>query len=210
MKKSHTNNNGRQAPPARRRVANGSSRNRTPSSRRRGINPEWLSDFLRAMLAVEHGGVQLYEKALDDLMHENLRGKLEQFLAQTERHVELCEQLLAAAGVERDRPSPSAKAAEHKAEGLISTQVPRDMLDLNNVENLVLAETKDHWNWETLATLTDRIADAGLKKAAARAVREVRRQETDHLQWAQKTLSQLALESAQKTPPPDEVAAAAR
>ena len=26
-------------------------------------------------------------------------------------------------------------------------EVPEHLVDLNNIENLVLAETKDHWDW---------------------------------------------------------------
>lgn len=196
MKKSTTGSNGRRSTTTaskRRTTTTNSSSSKRRAAR---LNPEWLRNFLSEMLAVERGGVQLYEKALDDLMHENLRSKLEQYHTQTERHVELCEQLVETAGGEIDEPSPSAQAAEHKAEGLLGAEVPEEMADVNNIENLVLAETKDHWNWETLAGLTDQIEDTDLKKAAARAVREVRKQENDHLLWTQKTLTQLALEAA--------------
>lgn len=205
MKKSASSSNGGRASTAasKRRTTPSSasrSRRRTPTT----VNPGWLRDFVSQMLAVERGGVQLYEKALDDLMHENLRSKLEQFLSQTERHVELCEQLVETAGGEVDDMSPSARAADHKAEGLLTAEVPDEMLDINNLENLVLAETKDHWNWETLAGLTDQIDDSDIKKAAAKAVREVRKQENDHLLWAQKTLTQLALEAAHQAPEENE------
>jgi hypothetical protein len=53
-------------------------------------------------------------------------------------------------------------------------------MDLNNSENLVLAETKDHWNWETLAAVAPRIGDSELKRMAGKAVSEVRKQEKTH------------------------------
>jgi rubrerythrin len=150
------------------------------------------------MLAVERGGVQLYEKALEELAHEDFRSRLEQFLEQTQRHVELCEELLEAASVDQDRMSPGAKAAEHKANGLMTAEVPEELADINNLENLVLAETKDNWNWETLGSLMEKIEGSDLKKAVSRAVREVRKQENDHLSWNQKFLTQLAMEAAQR------------
>src|SRR5438132_1401397 len=64
------------------------------------LNQEWFRTFLSEMLAVERGGVQLYEKALEQLTHDDLRPKLEQFHQQTERHVELCEEMLNTAGAE--------------------------------------------------------------------------------------------------------------
>jgi len=78
------------------------------------------------------------------------------------------------------------------------------MQDLNNIENLVLAETKDHWNWETLASIAPKIADPDLKRAATKAISEVRRQEKTHLDWNEKTLNKLAMESAMR-PPADEM-----
>jgi hypothetical protein len=59
----------------------------------------------------------------------------------------------------------------------------------------VLAETKDHWNWEMLGSIAPRIEDAVLKRAAMKAISEVRRQEKTHLDWNEKTLSKLAMES---------------
>jgi rubrerythrin len=190
--------------------SNGDSRNssssrstagRSSGSRSKGkgsasLNSEWLHNFLSEMLAVERGGVQLYEKALEELAHDELRTKLKQFHEQTERHVELCEELLSASGADENSASPGAQAAEHKAQGLISAEVPEEMADLNNIENLVLAETKDHWNWEMLGSLMDEIGDRDLKKAVSRAVREVRKQEGDHVAWNQKTLTKLATEAA--------------
>ena len=150
------------------------------------------------MLAVEKGGVKLYQKALDELTQSEFEDKLNEFLRQTERHVELCTDMLTATGAGADYQSPGAKAAEHKAEGLISTQVPPEMLDLNNIENLVLAETKDHWNWDMLASVARKIEDAELKRMALKAIGEVRKQEKLHLNWNEQTLTTLAKESAMK------------
>jgi rubrerythrin len=171
---------------------------RSASRGRRGpaVSAEWLRDFLSEMLAVEKGGVKLYEKALSELEHSELEEKLNEFLKQTHRHVELCTSMLEAAGGDSGYQSPGAQAADHKANGLISTEVPPKMLDLNNIENLVLAETKDHWDWDVLASIVPKIGDPKLKRAASKAVSEVRRQEKTHLDWNEKTLSKLAMESA--------------
>jgi hypothetical protein len=152
------------------------------------------------MLAVEMGGVKLYDKALNELQHPEHEDKLGQFLQQTERHVELCTEMLEAAGGDSNYQSPGAQAAEQKADGLMSAEVPAEMADLKNIENLVLAETKDHWNWETLASVVSKIGDPELKRMAAKAITEVRKQEKMHLDWNAKTLSKLAMESAMRTP----------
>jgi rubrerythrin len=184
-------------------------RNQSPSDgRSRGhsarLNSTWLKEFLVEMHAVEEGGTQLYEKALDELQHEKYRSQLETFLQQTQRHVQLCEELMEAASMSRDSSSPGAEAAEHKAEGLISAVVPEHLNDVNNFENLVLAETKDHWNWTMLSSIMDQIPDADLKKAVKGAVREVAKQEVDHLQKMQRALTDVATELARLAGPDEQ------
>jgi rubrerythrin len=155
-------------------------------------NHSRILEFLSQMLAVERGGVMLYEKALRDLTEEDLREDLEEFLEQTKHHVELCEEMLEQAGGSPDESSPAAEAAEQKAEGLLSVEVPDELVDFNNIENLVLAETKDHWNWERLSELSGSIKDRDLKSVITQAVREVLKQEQTHLDWNSETLTELA------------------
>jgi len=198
MPRERTHSNGGHKSHNGRKSHNGMSRSNTSSRSRRGtaVSVEWLRNFLSEMLAVEKGGVKLYEKALSELDHSELEDKLTEFLNQTHRHVELCTSMIEAVDADAEFQSPGAQAAEHKAEGLISAKVPPEMQDLNNIENLVLAETKDHWNWETLASIAPKIGDPELKRAATKAISEVRRQEKTHLDWNEKTLSKLAMESA--------------
>jgi ferritin-like metal-binding protein YciE len=205
-RESRTHSNGGHKSYNGRKSHNGMSSSNTSSRGRRGsaVSVEWLRNFLSEMLAVEKGGVKLYEKALSELDHSELEDKLSEFLRQTHRHVELCTSMLEAVGADADFQSPGAQAAEHKAEGLISAEVPPEMQDLNNIENLVLAETKDHWNWETLASIAPKIGDPELKRTATKAISEVRRQEKTHVDWNEKTLSKLAMESAMR-PPADEM-----
>ncbi len=177
-----------------------SSAARPSRSGKNRLNPEWLKNFLSEMLATEEGGVQLYERALDQLEHEELRSKLEQYHGQTERHVELCQAMIEAAGGDTDSKSPGAEATEQKAHGLMEVEVPEELSDINNIENLVLGETKDQWNWLMLSSLMAQIEDSQLKKVVGKAVREVERQERDHVNWNQKTLTKLATEAARREP----------
>ena len=183
----------------------GSKARKPTTSRSRSTHPlsaDWLKDFLSEMLAVEKGGIKLYEKALGELEHDEFEDKLNEFLDQTHRHVELCSQMLEMACGDSEYISPGAEAADHKAEGLLSTEVPPHLVELNNMENLVLAETKDHWNWEMLGSVVRLIPDEELKHAAMKAVNEVRKQEVSHVKWNEQILSKLAKELA--TSPVDE------
>jgi len=172
---------------------------RVADGRQKAVRAQWLRDFLSEMLTVEIGGVMLYQKALDDLEHTEFAEELSDFLHQTEYHVELCTEMLIRAGGDADYRSAGAEAADHKAKALLSTAVPAELRDRNNIENLVLAETKDHWNWEMLASVEKKIDDAELKSMIGKAVREVRKQEKAHLEWNERTLSTLAMEAAVAT-----------
>jgi len=167
-------------------------------SNRQPISQSWLNEFLSEMLAVEEGGEKLYRKALDELQHEELRDKLEEFHEETQHHIELVQEMMEAAGIDAGHVSPGAEAAEHKAEGLLSTEVEEELRDLNNIENLVLAETKDQWDWEMLSSIAGRIRERELKDAVRSAVSEVFKQEREHLQWNQDTLTMLAMEMAEQ------------
>jgi rubrerythrin len=173
---------------------------RRPNSRRPSVSMDWIRDFFSEMLAVEMGGIKLYQKALDGLEHPELEEKLTEFLEQTEHHAELCKQMLNAAGAEPDYVSPNAEIAEQKAEALLSTEAVAERSDVNNLENLVLAETKDHWNWEMLGSVATKIEDPELKSVVKKALREVSKQEKRHVDWNQKALTKIALELAMESP----------
>ena len=190
-------------------AARSNGRKSASRTSRRPLSQTWLNDFLSEMLAVEEGGIKLYEKALDELQHEELRDKLEEFHEETQRHVELVQEMMEAAGVAPEHKSPGAEAAEHKAEGLLSTEVEEELRDLNNIENLVLAETKDHWDWEMLNSIVGRIEERELRDAVRSAVSEVFKHEREHLQWNQDSLTALAMEMAEQSDETSEAGEAA-
>lgn len=172
--------------------------------RRHPLNMQWLRDFVSQMLAVERGGEKLYQRALDELGHEELRDRLESFFDQARRHAELCEQMLEVTGADPDYLSQEAHLAEQKVEGLLSTEADEELRDLNNLENLLLAETKDHWNWETLSGFVPEIEDRELSRTLRKATTEVLRQERDHLKWATDQIAKLTQEMARREEPREE------
>ena len=48
--------------------------------------------------------------------------------------------------------------------------------------------------------MVSKIGDLELKRMATKAIREVRKQEKMHLDWNEKTLSKLAMETAMRAP----------
>ena len=81
-------------------------------AQRQPLNLQWFKNFLSQMLAAERGTEKLYQRAIDELDHEELRDRLERLYEQTRRHIELCEQMMEAAGVDIDYQSEEAHLAE--------------------------------------------------------------------------------------------------
>lgn len=90
---------------------------------------------------------------------------------------------------------------------LLETAVRTDGLsqeevEANDLENVLLAETKDHANWHLLEQLSQQVDDQQVKTAIEEAVQEVGAQEDAHLEWAGTTLSQVALRMIMQGPAP--------
>lgn len=166
--------------------------------RRAPLNIEWLKDFVSEMLAVEKAGLRLYDKALQELTHDELRDRLKRYYEQTQRHVEMCEEMLELAGAERDYLSAGAQLAEQKAEGLLSTEADQEQRDRNNLENLLLAETKCDADWELLSSIIGEIDDRQLRRGVRRMTGQVLRQERDHVKWVSDKVASLCLELAHR------------
>jgi hypothetical protein len=78
----------------------------------------------------------------------------------------------------------------------------QEELEANDLENVLLAETKDHADWHLLEQLSQQVDDRQVKTAIEEAVQEVEPQEDTHLEWARDTLSQVALRMIMQGPAP--------
>jgi rubrerythrin len=162
------------------------------------IDRKMLMDKLSEFLAVEKGGVKLYTEALRHVMDDDVRDKFNEFLGQTRRHVEILEGVIRDLGGQTTYMSPSAGIAEEKAEALLKTMAEADgasgkQAELNAIENIVIAETKDHADWELLGKIARRTDDSDLRAVLQPAVDEVEPQEDDHLFWTKEQMSKLAI-----------------
>src|SRR5919202_3597036 len=157
-----------------------------------------LMDKLSEFLMVEQGGFELYRVAAARATRPALRARYEEFGRQTAHHREVLVKLIAALGGDPDYVSPTARLAQYKASKLLGSALQVDGLseqeiELNDLENLLLAETKDHANWHLLSQLAQK-ASGDLKQALQAAVEEVEAQEDQHLEWARETLSELCVQ----------------
>jgi len=150
------------------------------------MKKEQLHELLYQALETEQGGIKIYETALKCVQNEDLREEWEEYLDQTQNHVRIVEEIFEKLGLETDKETPGRAVVRHIGESLLSAmKMARDAgnpeaAEIVAAECVVLAETKDHLNWELLG---EAAKSAKGKEASAleEAVEEVEDQEDEHL-----------------------------
>lgn len=160
------------------------------------ISRDVLRDKLSEFLAVERGGVKLYEQALRIVTDSQVSQKFQTFLEQTRKHESILIRVIQQLGMDPEYQSPGAKIAQEKAKGLLSTMSSPDGLlpqaaEINAIENIVLAETKDHADWEMLGKIARQTDDSRLRDILRPAVSDVEPEEDDHLNWTKEQMARL-------------------
>jgi rubrerythrin len=171
-----------------------------------------LEDLVLQSLEHEKGGVQVYETALKCAIDDDLTEEWQEYLEQTKHHVEIVEQLCQALGIDTTQEVPSQAIVRHLGLALVDamemalTDGKLDAAQLVACECVVLAETKDHLNWELLSKCAEK-----LKGDEARAVKdaceEVEEEEDEHLYHTQGWCRELWIASLGMKavlPPPEE------
>ena len=98
--------------------------------------------------------------------------------------------------------SPAAKVATEKAQALLRSMdrngLSKDQAELNAMENIVLAETKDHADWELIGKIARQATEDRLREILGAAASEVEQEEDEHLNWTRKKLGELQMEALTK------------
>ena len=119
------------------------------------ISTRLLMDKLSEFLAVERGGIKLYQAALQIVQDREVSQKFREFFEQTKKHEAILTRVIRELGGDPDHVSPGAAMAEKKAMSLLETMTNSDGLngraaELDAIENIVIAETQDHADWEMI------------------------------------------------------------
>jgi rubrerythrin len=166
------------------------------------INERTLMDVLSEFLAVEVGGQKLYEKALGLVSDSEVRTKFREFHRQTIKHQKVLTDVIHRLGGNTRAQSPTAKVATEKAQALLRSMdrngLSKDQAELNAIENIVLAETKDHADWELIGKIARQATEDRLREVLGAAASEVEREEEEHLNWTRKKLGELQMEALAK------------
>lgn len=171
-----------------------------------------LNGLLYQALETELGGVRVYETALSCAVNADLKTEWQGYLDETRRHVELVQGMFQELGLDSGAETPGRGVVRHIGESLVMAMekakaagIPA-AAELVAAECVVLAETKDHQNWELLGQVLEE-APASYAEAIRPAWEEVESQEDEHLYhtrgWTRELWRQ-ALGLPAQLPPPEE------
>src|SRR5437763_889005 len=132
------------------------------------IGHNLLMDKLSEFLAVEKGGVKLYQTAIQQVRDTDVLNRFREFYDQTRKHVEILSRVITSLGGNPMHMSDGAKVAETKAEALLRSMTQSDGMnpqeaEINAIDNIVIAETKDHADWQLLGHIAYRSSDSRLR-----------------------------------------------
>jgi len=168
-------------------------------------------DLLYQALETEKGGVQIYTTALRCAVNKDLKEEWNKYLEQTKTHVQVVSDILRGLDLDPDQDTPGRKVVRYIGTSLVKAMemalrsTAPEAAQIVAAECVVLAETKDHLNWELIGELAKNTEAAALLKPAYEQVED---EEDEHLYhttgWTRELWIQ-ALGMPAVIPPPEEV-----
>jgi hypothetical protein len=176
------------------------------------MDTKQLQELLLQSLEHERGGVKLYRMAIQCALQPELQREWTRFLEQTERHVQILTDTCTKIGIDAGVRTPGCHIVRENGIALIRAMEmaaaagdPK-AAEIVACEVIVLAETKDHANWELIGAVA-KAAEGATAEALLAAYDRVEDEEDEHLYhtkgWCRELwLAYLGLES--QLPPPEE------
>jgi hypothetical protein len=171
-----------------------------------------IEELVLQSLEHERGGVQVYESAIQCAVNPKLKEEWRKYLDQTRMHVTALEGVCEAMKIDPGKETPGRLVVRHLGAALVEAMKKAlsagkpAAAELVAAECVVLAETKDHLDWELLGKCAEHLqgpAAEALKKASD----EVEDQEDEHLYHSKGWCRELWIQSLGMKavlPPPEE------
>jgi hypothetical protein len=176
------------------------------------MNNDQLHQLLYEALETEMGGVQVYKTAIRCAVNEELKEEWQEYLQQTEKHVEIVRETCQKFGLDLNSETPGRQVVRHIGQSLVKAMEMAlqagkpEAAQIVAAECVVEAETKDHLNWELISEATKKLK-ADERKTLKNAVEQVEEEEDEHLYHTKGWCRELWLESLglpAVLPPPEE------
>lgn len=176
-------------------------------------NTEQIHELLYQALETEAGGMQIYQKAIECAINDDLREEWQEYLEETTTHHSILMSVFESLGLDPETMTPGRQVVRHHGESLLQAMVMAQQAgdpsaaQLVAGECVVLAETKDHSNWELIGMLGEK-ASGDIAKVLKQAHEAVEKDEDHHLYHTKGWTRELWIESLgfpAVLPPPEEV-----
>lgn len=164
------------------------------------MNSSHLKELILQSLEHERGGVKLYKAALSCAIRADLKKEWTRYLEQTESHVAALTEICEAVGLDPFTTTPGTQVV--KFSGLALVQAIEQargtagdaFAQIVAAECVVLAEVKDHLDWELLSAVAKQLTGRGRDLLLA-ASQRIEAEEDEHLYHTQGWCRELWLES---------------
>jgi rubrerythrin len=176
------------------------------------MKEEHVNELLFQALETEQGGVQVYQKALQCVVNDELKKEWQEYLEQTQRHEQILLGVFEKLGLSPTEETPGRQVVRHKGQSLVQAMEMAlgegnpQAAQLVAAECVVEAETKDHMNWELIGLLAEEMKGEDAK-ALKEAHDEVEEEEDEHLYHTMGWARELWIETLGMPavlPPPEE------
>lgn len=179
----------------------------------KGYDQSGVKELLLQSLETERGGIKIYTAAISAAVNEDLREEWQEYLEETQHHEEVLTRVFSELGMDTEEMSPGREVCAHNGASLVAAielakaNADPAAAELVACECVVLAETKDHSNWELIGKVAES-ADDKVAQVLKAAYDEVEEDEDHHLYHTKGWCRELWIQSLGMPavlPPPEEV-----
>jgi len=172
-----------------------------------------LKELLLQAIETERGGIQVYTAAISAAINDDLREEWEGYLEETRTHERVLLSVFEDMGLDPEEQSPGRRVVAHQGQSLVKAiEMAKEegepaAAELVAGECVVLAETKDHLNWELIGHVAKKASGPYLAVLKA-AFEAVETDEDHHLYHTTGWTRELWIQSLglpAVLPPPEEV-----
>ena len=179
----------------------------------RKYNEKQVHELLYQALETERGGIKIYSTALKAAVNDDLKKEWQGYLEETKTHETVLTNVFKQLWLDTETSSPGRAVVAHIGESLVQAiemalkDGTADAAQLVAGECVVLAETKDHMNWELIGHVAKH-SSGETSKVLKQAFEAVEQDEDHHLYHTTGWTRELWIQSLgfpAVLPPPEEV-----
>jgi rubrerythrin len=173
---------------------------------------QMVKELLLQALEHEKGGTLVYQTALKCVVNEDLKEEWEEYLEQTEKHVQVLHDACLQLEIDPEEQTPGRKITHDIGAALVAAMEAalgtgdKEMAECVAAEMVVHAEMTDHFNWQLIGEVAAKMTGAQ-GKALKEAYQEVEDEEDEHYYHSKGWLRELSLQGLglkAQLPPPEE------